>query len=160
MRPIAEATARITGQSCSRKYIALGRILNVWAEIVGPELSHKAQPAKLRYINRDKSKTPVAILEIATSSADATLLHYQKDLILERINQIFGAGWVAGIRFVSIAANAISKRPAKAKKPLTPQDKTYLSDTLATIEDTDIKERLVSLGEAIMTKPKESELRK
>jgi len=159
MRPIAEATARITGQSCSRKYIALGRILSAWAEIVGPDLAQKAQPAKLRYISRDKSKTPVAILEIATSTADATLLHYQKDLILERINQIFGAGWITGIRFVSSAANAPAKPRSKPRKPMTAEEKTYLSDTLETIEDPAIKERLASLGEAIMTKSKENGLR-
>jgi hypothetical protein len=151
MRPISEASARITGKSCSRKYIALGRIVNSWSEIVGPELALKAQPAKLRYTKQEYSKTPAVILDIATSTADATLLHYQKDLIMERINHLFGAGWVTAIRFVPIASNTSAPARRKSKKPLTEQEKTYLSGILDTVADEDIKTRLGSLGESILT---------
>lgn len=150
MRPIAEATGRITGKSCSRKYIALGRIVNSWNEIVGPELAGKAQPVKLRYTKQDFSKTPIAILDIACTSADATLLHYQKDLILERINRIFGEGWVTGIKFVASVANNAKAPLRKSKKPLTEQEKSYLSGILETVQDEDIKTRLASLGESIL----------
>lgn len=150
MRPISEATGRITGKSCSRKYIALGRIVNCWSEIVGVDLALKAQPVKLRYSKQELSKTPSAVLDIATTSADATLLHYQKDLILERINQLFGAGWVTGIRFVANVANTTKAPVRKSKKPLTEQEKSYLSGILETIKDEDIKARLGSLGESIL----------
>lgn len=151
MRPIAEATARITGKSCSRKYIALGRIVNAWPEIVGADLAGKAQPVKINYIKQKVAKTPVAVLEIAVSSADATLLHYQKDLILERINRIFGEGWVTAIRFVPVAANTGKKTRLKPKKSLTEQEKTYLSGILDSVEDPDVKNSLAALGQAVMT---------
>jgi hypothetical protein len=154
MRPIAEATTRITGKSFSRKYIALGRIVNSWNEIVGPDLATKAQPAKIRYSKRPDNGTPAAVLDIATTTADATLLHYQKDLILERINRIFGEGWVTGIRFVSMAGNDTRFKVRKTKKPLTEQEKTYLSHILEGVEDLDVKARLGSLGESILTEPK------
>ncbi len=154
MRPIAEATARITGKSCGRKYIALGRVVNHWSEIVGSDLAGKAQPVKIRYMKEGRAKTPSAILNIAVSGANATLLHYQKDLILERINQIFGAGWITGLRFVPAAANEIRRSGRKAKKPLTEQEKTYLSGILDGVGDEDVKARLAALGEAIITETK------
>ena len=154
MRPVAEATARITGKSFSRKYIALGRVVNTWNEIVGPELASKAQPAKIRYSKRPDNGNPTAVLDIATTSADATLLHYQKDLILERINRIFGEGWITGIRFVAIAGNDTRVLPRRTKKTLTETEKTYLSHILEGVEDTEIKAGLAPLGESILMESK------
>ncbi len=154
MRPISEATSRVTGQSFNRKYISLGRIVNAWREIVGDKLATKAQPVKINYRKKDKEGTPDAVLDIAASSADATLLHYQKDLILERINQIFGDKWITAIRFVSIAANTASLKPKKKRIPLTEDEKNHLSGMLESLPDPDLKARLENLGQAIMTERK------
>jgi hypothetical protein len=154
MRPLSEATSRIAGKNFERKYVALGRIIGHWTDIVGAKLADKAQPVKIVYRKRDKQKTPDALLEIAASSADATLLHYQKDLILERINQIFGDRWITAIRFVNIAANTATLRKKKAQKPLTNPEKKHLSDMLQEIADEEIKKKLESLGQAILTEDK------
>ena len=154
MRPLSEAAARIAGKSFERKYIALGRIVNSWSDIVGAKLADKAVPVKLHYRKKDKQKTAEATLEIATSSADATLLHYQKDLILERINQIFGERWITAIRFVSIPANTGALRRKKAQIPLTNPEKKHLSDMLNAIEDEDVRRRLEHLGQAILMEEK------
>lgn len=150
MRPIAEAAARISGKSFSRKYIALGRVVNHWSEIVGPDMAAKAQPLKIRYMKEKMAKTPSAALDIAVAGADATLLHYQKDLILERINRIFGEGWITGIRFVQAPVNSEGKRRSAPKKPLTEQEKTYLSGILENVGDNAIKAGLAGLGEALI----------
>ncbi len=154
MRPLSEAAARIAGKSFERKYIALGRIVNSWNDIVGAKLADKAQPVRIVYRKKDKQKSPDALLEIAASSADATLLHYQKDLILERINQIFGERWITAIRFVNVAANTGPFRRKKAQKPLTNPEKKHLSDMLQEIADEEVKKRLESLGQAILTEDK------
>ena len=161
MRPLSEATARVTGQNFKRKYIALGKIVNSWSEIVGEKLATKAQPVKIRYRKYKAAQTekPEVLLDIAVSSAEATLLHYQKDLILERINQIFGERLIDDIRFVSTPSNEGMIRRKKIKTPLTGQEKTTLShmltDMLGSVSDPDIKDRLISLGESILTKDKE-----
>lgn len=151
MRPISEATARVTGQTCSRKYIALGRIVNSWVEIVGEELAQKAHPVRMNYSKPGKSGPPSAILEIASTPSDATLLHYQKDLILERINRLFGAGWLTGIKFVTIPSSKAMLKPRRStKKVLTTDQKNYLSGVLDLVGDTEIKSLLNNLGENIM----------
>jgi hypothetical protein len=162
MRPLSEATARIAGKSFERKYIALGRIVKQWDEIVGHKLADKAQPVKIHYRKKTTHNKAQATLEIAASSADATLLHYQKELILERINQIFGENWVTGIKFVQIASNNSARKPGQkiglrrkmAKAPLTTAEKKTLSGMLISIEDHDIKARLEKLGQAILNDDK------
>lgn len=154
MRPISEATARVAGKSFERKYIALGRIVNSWAEIVGQTLADKAVPIKIHYRKSDKKKAAEATLEIAASSADATLLHYQKGLILERINQIFGERWITAIRFVNVPANTTPRRRKKAQIPLTNPEKKHLSDMLESVADEDIRLRLEHLGQAIWMEDK------
>ena len=151
MRPLSEATAKIASKSFERKYVALGRIVQHWDDIVGARLADKAQPVKIHYRKaKNKNDRPTATLEIAASSADATILHYQKDLILERINQIFGERWISTIKFVQSASNTPPLRRKKRLPPLTMNEKKTLSGMLTMIEDHDIKARLESLGQAII----------
>lgn len=155
MRPISEPTARITSQSFSRKFISLGRILRQWEDIVGSDFAGKAQPVKLNYRKNKKTNKTLASLDIATTSAYSVSLHYQKNLILERINRIFGNDWISDIRFVTVAAENDSFKPRKAKYPLTPEEKKYLSDMLASVQDEEIRKKLENLGHAILTEAKE-----
>lgn len=150
MRPVSEATAKITNQVCGRKYIALGRILSQWTDIVGADLATKVQPSALKYRKyKERPKNPEAVLEIATTSAYATRLHYQKDLILERINQLFGEKWVTAIRFVNVPSNT-SQRPKIKKTPiLSPDEKKYISETLDYITDIEVRNRLEQFGESL-----------
>lgn len=151
MRPVSEATRRVTGHSFSRKYISLGRILSHWEDIVGKDLASKAQPVKLHYKKRKDGAKPDASLDIAVNGAEATLLHYQKDLILERLNNIFGERWINAIRFVSMPSNTQGSRLKKAKAPLTEGQKKHLSSLLDSISDPDIRHKLENLGEALLT---------
>ncbi len=140
----------------------IGRLVTHWEDIVGADMARKAQPVKIRYFRGSKDgetsgqkKKASASLDIACSSADATVLHYRKDLILERINRIFGDSWITSIRFVPVADNHdADKRGAtktkKRLKNLTLQDKKHLSDVLDRIDDPGLQERLQNLGEAIL----------
>jgi len=158
MRPLSDAVIKVTGKTFSRKYVALGRVLNHWPDIVGHDFASKAQPVKIHYrpqkeIKGRKAKPPEATLEISTSTADATVMHYQKDLIIERMNQIFGEKWITSVRFVTTPANAVrTVQKPRIKKPLSAEKKNYLSGALASIQDDDMKQRLESLGASILTK--------
>ncbi len=150
MRPLSESTARVASKNFSRKYIALGRIVNQWADIIGEQYSEIAVPVKLHYRKAPKGQKAKAILEIACSASNATILSYQKDIIIERIAQIFGDRWITNVRFSSsvqlMENSSITKRP----KPLNGSDKKYLTNILDQIEDQDIKDKLEKLGQAIL----------
>ncbi|NCT41638.1 MAG: DUF721 domain-containing protein [Alphaproteobacteria bacterium] len=154
MRPLSESTARVSGKCFERKYISLGRIVKHWADIVGPRLADKAAPIKIHYRKGAKGKKPTTSLDIAVDSANATALHYQKGLIIEKINRLFGDDWITGIRFVHIPVNQSRPAMKKALPPLNLTEKKLLSETVSRITDSEIQERLLSLGEAIAKKNK------
>jgi len=157
MRSVSEATAKITNQVCGRKYIALGRILSQWTDIVGTDLATKVQPSAIKYRKyKERPKNPEAVLEIATTSAYATKLHYQKDLILERINQLFGEKWVTAIRFVNVASNVSDRPRIKKTAILTPDEKKYISETLDYITDIEVRNRLEIFGESLFLDQKKT----
>ncbi len=157
MRPLSESTARVASKNFSRKYIALGRVVKQWDEIMGSEFADKAQPVKINYRKATRNKEQTATLDIATTSSYATILPYQKDLILERINQLFGSKWITDIRFV---AGNISETNISTKKiisPLTQSEKKYLSGVLEQVEDPEFKDRLEKFGKALISDIKSPE---
>jgi hypothetical protein len=92
------------------------------------------------------------VLEISTSSVHATSLHYRKDLILEKINRLFGEGWITGIRFTARPAPlpGSARRKKAASRPVSLTGKQSLEQLLASVSDEDMKIRLEKLGEAVI----------
>lgn len=158
LRPLSTSISKLTSQTFSKKFVALGRVLNNWNDIIGSEMSVKAQPVKIHYRKpKDKGDKPQATLEIAATSSDAALLHYQKDLILARINQIFGDNWITALRFVHIPANieTYSKSTRKPKLPIQQSDIDQLKSDLSSIEDEDIRNCLEKLGQSVLRKERQ-----
>ena len=154
LKPISDSVSKLTKETFSRKFVSLARILSQWDDVVGAEMAGKCQPVKLHYRKpKSANEKPQATLDIAASSADATVLHYQKDLILERINQLFGDKWVTGVKFVHIPFN--TKKTSQTPKPRMPteEDISNLKASLDYIDDEDIKKRLERLGQGILRKP-------
>ena len=155
LKLISEAVPRVTDKTFKRKYIALGRIVTHWKEIMGEKMADYAQPQKIHYRKgKRKGDKPFATLEIAASSAHASVLIMQKGVLLEKINQIFGEQWITDIRFVHTPANKISKT-RKRTKSLTLDEKNSLSHMLEQIEDSEIRERLKNMGSALLQDLKE-----
>lgn len=155
LRPISDSVARLTKGTFTRKFISLGRILSSWPEIVGEDMALRTQPLKLHYRKpKSAAEKPNAALDIAVSSADATSLHYQKDLILERINQIFGERWITSIRFVHAAANTddVNTSPPLSSIPLTAADKNSINEMISGVEDPELRKQLEKLGQDVLRK--------
>ncbi len=151
LKLLSETAAKITGKTFSRKYIALGRLFDQWEDIMGAEMAARTQPVKMHYKRqKDQRAKPEGTLEIAASSADAAVLIYRRDLILERINRIFGDRWVTDIKYVHIDPHSAQNIAKRRKKPLSEEEKGFLAKTLEQITDPDIKERLQRFGEAFL----------
>lgn len=151
-RLISETIPRVAGQAFGRKYIMLGRLVTQWPEIVGADMASQVQPVGLKFRGPKKKDGEASefTLEIAADSAAATVLRYRIDLILERINQIFGAHWITAIRFVPKATDGQqNNRFVRPPKPLTAEQKQSLSNMLNDIPDPELQERLARLGQAI-----------
>ena len=122
---------------------------------MGPDMAAKCQPIKLNY-RKPKSKTdkPSATLDIAASSADSALLVFQKNLILERINQLFGEKWVTDIRFDHLAQPVRREKRGEPPRMPTQEDIANLKASLDYIDDEDLKKRLERLGQGVLRKPR------
>lgn len=151
LKLISDAAAKMTGKTFSRKYIALGRLFDQWGDIMGADMAARTQPVKLHYRpKKNQREKPEATLEIAASSADAAILVYRRDLILERINRLFGERWITDIRYRHVEPAAADRAARRQKKALSPEEKGFLAKTLEQITDPDIKERLHRFAEAYL----------
>ena len=148
LRLVSEAVPKLTGKVFSRKYIALGKVVSCWEEIVGREMASRACPVKIHY------RKPKA----GVKKPDAMIMQYQTGVILERINQIFGDRWITAIRYVHVPANAPIKNivfDTEKEFCETSGHEEYLSTILDEVTDTEIKERLGKLGSYILRKQAE-----
>lgn len=154
MQLLSRSVPAILSKTFERKYIALGRIVTHWKEIIGEDFAERAQPAKIHYARpKHPKQKPTATLDIAASSADCSVLVYQKDVILQRINRIFGSQWVSDVKFIHVEPKKALK-PPKRTKNLTQDEKKYLSQMLEKVDDPDLKVRLASFGKALLQEKK------
>lgn len=150
LKLVSNAVPKVTNKTFKRKYIALGRIVTQWREIMGDKMAAHAQPLKIHYRKpKRKGDKPSATLDIAASSTYSSLLIMQKGVLLEKINHIFGEQLVTDIRFVHQVTNS-NEKPPKKTTPLTEAEKNSLSMMLDKIEDNELKQRLGSMGEALL----------
>jgi hypothetical protein len=159
LRPLAQTVPLVAEKAFNRKYILLGRIVTQWAEIVGPEFAGTATPCAIRRYRTGKEGEGGKIhvcLDIAASSADAARLIYQRDLLLERMNRIFGECLVDSIKFVHLPANSAAAPAPRYRKPLTESQKKTLSLMLEGIEDEQVKAALERLGTAVLRERNET----
>jgi hypothetical protein len=154
LKPLSVSVAAITRQSFAKKFVAIARILEHWPAIIGKEFASIAQPQKLSYRKpKTKDERPSATLHIMATPSDATTLHYQSDLILERINQIFGDKWITKIKFEPmVAGNSSLNSSSLTVKPLSVEAKNRLNDVLDDISDPELRLRLEKLGEGVLRK--------
>ena len=153
---ISSPVRQLTSRNVTRKYITLGKVISFWAEIVGPELAAKTCPVGMS-VRKSGGKQQAkngrnleAVLEVSATSADATLLHYQKSLILERLRQALGDTIVVDMRVVHGGARLARNLPAMPP-PLTEKTKNCLSMGTSDIQDAELRAALESLGRWITT---------
>ena len=150
MRAVSDISARVTAKTCSRKFIALGRVLRHWDDIIGSDFAAKAQPVKINYRKaKSKNEKPNATLVVATTPANATVLHYQSGIILERINHIFGERWITKINFVTIAHKEEIAPPPPLPQLDATQEKALIA-SVDSLDDLEIREVLERLGRSVM----------
>ena len=121
---------------------------------MGDKMARHTQPSKITYRKpKRKGDKAQATLEIACSSAHASLLMMQKGVLLEKINFIFGDEWITDIKFIHKPANRTDTPPSKynkTTKPLTEDEKNRLSQVLGAIQDDTLKEKLSRMGQSIL----------
>jgi hypothetical protein len=128
------------------------QILAAWPDIVGPDLSERSRPEKLRWPPRregtDQEARAAATLVVRAEGGDAMELQYASGEIIARINAIFG--WKA-VEKLTIRQAPVETGPNTSKnaqfapeRPTTMDEKT--AERLKTVEDESLRAALSRLG--------------
>lgn len=150
LKRLSNTVPSVTNKTFKRKYISLGKIITQWREIMGDKLADHAQPLKIHYRKpKRKGDRATATLDIAASSSQCALLIMRKGVLLEKINNIFGEVIVTDIKFIHYHDTKPLK-PKPKKIILDEAEKNGISTLLDGIEDTELKQRLGSFGEAML----------
>lgn len=143
-KPLSKTVKDITSKKFNKRFVMLGRLSNLWTEIVGDKIARHSVPSKIFY-NRYKK---TAILQISITSSYAGKLIYQTGIILEKINSLLGPNIITDIKLVHVPINC-NKRPVKSKyikKPLHEDQKEELHNIISEINDAQLKEKLEKFG--------------
>lgn len=149
LKPVSHSIKNISGKTFEKKFVALGRVLENWTEIIGGELAAQATPSRIKM--QKKKGDYLRTLVVDAPPALTTVLHYKKGLILERMARILGPDYIYDVVF---EAGEVRKETQSSttsiNEILTESEEATLEEFLANIEDEDLKSRLRSLGKSVL----------
>lgn len=138
---------RIAGRALRRRGFAEARIITDWAAIVGDVLARETMPQKLAF---PRGENTGGTLHVMVSGAFSTELQHLAPLVTEKINAYFGYAAVAKLTMkqgpITRARAAARRKPAR---PLSGPPSRALRQSLAKIEDDNLRDSLAELGLAL-----------
>jgi len=144
MTAIAITSERITRPLFGRFGFASGALVADWPSIVGSAVAAHTLPMRIKFPPKQRSEG-VLMIKVA-SSAFATELQHLEPLVLERINSHFGYRAVARLQ---LRHGPLPPRRTPPAPPPIPEADPRLAETLAGIEDPELKAVLELLGRHI-----------
>lgn len=154
LKHVSKSVLKVSGQLFDRKFITLGRLLEHWNLIVGYDYARTTTPIKITRSTIGKTKK--YSLLVSTNSAQALQLHYKKDLILEKINQIIGETMITDLKFIDQSSYQASQQSKTYKdkqtnpKSLSQEQAHKLNDMIHDISDEDFKNTLKTFGQSVL----------
>lgn len=141
---IGKAAMRLTRKALPKKGATLSRIKVQWSEIVGEQLARLCRPEKLTPAKGGRRLTLMVI------PAAAGLVQHQSEMIRQRVSVAAG-GDITAIKILQ-GPIGTTKPIAKTQTiPLTLEQKDALIASAQSIEDKNLREAIVALGEAVLT---------
>ena len=139
--------ARVIRKKKWHTRLELHGVFSFWDEVVGPDISGRAQPGCIR-----GSVLWVDVVDPIWMQQ----LHLQKLLLLDLINRRLDKGSISDIRFKLNSELSSTKPAALPKKPARPIDKKKLQEfeeQLAPLRDEEIKRALLRLWKKYQARP-------
>ncbi|RIJ32929.1 DUF721 domain-containing protein [Henriciella mobilis] len=126
---------------------AIGRLKLLWPEIVGEQLAKVCEPEKIGASGKGKGR----VLSVKCIPAASTMVQHQSETIRQRVAASLGGD----IREVRITQGPLTRggMPAarKRKRPLSADERKFLDESVASIEDPALRKAILALGEAVLT---------
>ncbi|MEK7819847.1 MAG: DciA family protein [Pseudomonadota bacterium] len=148
--PLTTLVRRLTQPLFGKRGLADGRVVSEWTEIVGPMLARSSVPQRIVYPRGERTGGTLH-LKVAPGGM-ATELQHLEPLLIERINTHFG--YRAVTRLALIQGPLPAPPPAPAPPPeLDAEAERHLDQLLKDVTDPSVRERLNSLGRAVLARP-------
>jgi hypothetical protein len=141
----------ITRAAIGSRGFAEAGLVTHWPEIIGAELARGCQPDMLRFPKGERSD---GTLTLRCIGALALEIQHQSPYLIERINSYFGYRAITRLKLIQ---GSLRRRPARQamKLPsLTPAERAATEASLADLPDSEMKDALRRLGEAIRQRAK------
>jgi hypothetical protein len=147
MRSIGAALSPVARSLSGRRTTAEGRLTLDWIDIVGEVIGRRSWPERLIPGRRDDGGT----LQILVAGPEALELQHLEPQIVERINRHFGHALIARLKWRQ-GHLPTNLRPRRTPVPLDLPTRQALAESVATVDDPDLRGALDRLGRAILAK--------
>jgi|GEM_PF-1568906 len=138
---------KMGGAAEAKKSASIIRVMNHWGDIIGSDMVDKTMPIKIGF-KKQKNRASgeqetIRTLKLKAEGSFATAIAMREAIICQRLNTLFGADDFGKL---IIEQGSIQKPQSKTKsKPTVKHDLN-----LDHIDDPILKQRLESLGQAVM----------
>ncbi len=146
-RPLSDLLASTLGDVLRAQGFASTEIISRWADIVGAEIAAHSEPLKINW-PRQAGEEPAepATLVLRVEGPVALEIQHMSAVILERVNRFFG--WQA-IGRIALRQAPLRRRERSSVPKADPEAAARVAETLADVEDEDLRQALGRLGAAI-----------
>ncbi len=146
---VAQADIRRRGEE---RGFAVSRVLTAWDEIAGAEIAAIAKPVDVRH-----GRGFGATLTVLTTGAQAPIVEMKKEVLRERVNQVYGYTAISRIRITQTAPEGFAEgqtpfSPAPKPAPAAPDPALAARAEQATsdVADPELRRALSALGENVL----------
>ncbi len=147
-KPLSVLLGDVFSEAYAKQGFAARELVTRWAEIAGPEIARHSEPLKIQWPRpvQGQPQEP-ATLVLRVEGPMALEIQHASDALLQRVNRFFG--WSAvGKLALRQAPLARRERPAPPRAP-DAKAVAKVAETLAAVEDEDLRDALARLGAAI-----------
>ena len=143
---LAAVAPTLGDKALRQRGFAESRIVSDWPAIIGEVLAVQCAPERLVF---GKGTTKGATLHLRVAGAAALEIQHQIPVLIERINMVFGYSAIARI---ALKQGPLPKRREHLRpklRPLKPEEVEQVTETVAGVERSDLRQALEDLGKAV-----------
>lgn len=153
-KSISELLGKVLEPAIARRTGMRLDLMTAWSELAGPEFSDTTRPEKINWPRRAHEDDPFqpATLVVACEPSSALFFQHSQAELLERVNRFFGFEAIARIRILQKPVTSEIEGIRKPEQNPTGEQIKALNDSLSTIEDPQLRETLLKLGQGILSR--------
>jgi hypothetical protein len=147
-KPLSVLLSDVFSDAYAKQGFAARELVTRWSEIAGPEVAAHSEPLKIQWPRpvEGQPQEP-ATLVLRVEGPMALEIQHTSDVILQRVNRFFG--WSAVGRLALRQAPLSRRDRPNASRAPDPASVAKVAETLASVEDEELRAALARLGASI-----------